>query len=64
MEAPSSLHTIPSGMTISTATSHPSMACGPPSALMSSGIVMNGPTPIMFDMLRAVAWSRPKRRVR
>ena len=23
---------------------------------------MNGPTPIMFDMLSAVAWSRPKRR--
>ena len=29
---------------------------------MSSGIVMNGPTPIMFVMLSAVACSRPKRR--
>jgi hypothetical protein len=25
-------------------------------------MVMNGPTPIMLDMLSAVAWSRPKRR--
>ena len=25
---------------------------------------MNGPTPIMFDMFSAVAWSRPKRRTR
>jgi len=23
--------------------------------------VMNGPTPIMFDMFKAVAWSSPKR---
>ena len=47
---------------MSSATTHPSIACGPPSAVMSSGIVMNGPTPIMFVMLRAVAWSRPNRR--
>src|SRR3954465_5886550 len=44
------------------ATIQPSMACGPPSADMRSGIVMNGPTPIMFVMLSAVAPSRPKRR--
>jgi hypothetical protein len=29
---------------------------------MRIGIVMKGPIPIMFDMLSAVAWSRPKRR--
>src|SRR5258705_94883 len=29
---------------------------------MSSGIVMNGPIPIMFVMFSAVACSRPKRR--
>ena len=40
------------------------MACGPPSADMRIGIVMKGPIPIMFDMLRAVACSRPKRRER
>jgi len=36
------------------------MACGPPSADMSSGIVMNGPAPIMLVMLSAVAGSSPK----
>src|SRR4051794_22565324 len=50
-------------MTISSATSHPNIACGPPNAVMRSGIVMNGPTPIMLVMLSAVACSRPKRRV-
>jgi hypothetical protein len=29
---------------------------------MRRGIVMKGPIPIMFDMFKAVAWSRPKRR--
>ncbi len=60
--APSSLQTIPSAMTMISATSQPSSACGPPSAVISSGIVMNGPMPIMFDMFSAVACSRPKRR--
>jgi hypothetical protein len=64
MADPSSLHTMPSGITISSATSHPNIACGPPSAVMSSGIVMKGPTPIMFVMLRAVACSMPKRRAK
>jgi hypothetical protein len=27
-------------------------------------MVINGPTPIMFDMFKAVAWSSPKRRSR
>src|SRR5712692_8569711 len=48
-------------MTISRPTIQPIIACGPPSAVSNSGIVMNGPMPIMFDMLRAVACSKPKR---
>src|SRR3989442_3712276 len=63
MAAPSSLQTMLAHMTIPSATSQPSIACGPPSADMSSGIVMNGPMPIMFVMFSAVACSRPKRRV-
>src|SRR5437899_2988573 len=54
---------MPSHMTITSATTQPSIAWGPPSADMSSGIVMNGPMPIMFVMLSAVACNRPKRRV-
>ena len=34
---------------------HPSMACGPPAAITISGMVMNGPTPIISIMLSAVA---------
>ena len=49
---------------MTSATSHPSSACGPPRADMSSGIVMNGPAPIMFVMLSAVAGRRPNRRGR
>src|ERR1043166_3657587 len=64
MAAPSSLQIIPSEIVISRATSQPSIACGPPSVDKSSGIVMKGPMPIMFVMLRAVASSRPNRRNR
>src|ERR1051325_3939261 len=46
------------------ATSQPSIACGPCMAAISAGMVMNGPTPIMFDMFSAVASSSPKRRSR
>src|SRR5689334_22731117 len=53
---------MPSQMTITSATIQPSIACGPPSADMRSGIVMNGPAPIMFVMFSAVAESSPKRR--
>jgi hypothetical protein len=49
-------------MTMTRATSQPTSACGPPSADIRSGMVMNGPTPIMFDMFKAVACRRPKRR--
>ncbi len=62
MAAPSSLHTMPSQTTMTSATIQPSIACGPPSAVISSGIVMNGPIPIMLIMLSAVAWSSPNRR--
>src|SRR5688572_17999970 len=54
---------MPSQMTMTRATSQPSIDCGPMSADMSSGMVMNGPAPIMFVMLSAVAGSRPKWRV-
>src|ERR1041384_5424956 len=60
--APSSLQIMPSEMVITRATSQPSIACGPPSAESRRGIVMNGPMPIMFVMLSAVASSKPKRR--
>ena len=40
------------------------MACGPPIALNTSGMVMNGPTPIMSIMLSAVALPRPMPRIR
>ena len=46
------------------ATNQPTSACGPPSADISSGIVMNGPMPIMLAMLSAVACNRPKGRAR
>src|SRR5688572_9759345 len=60
MAAPNSLQTIPSQITITSATIQPSMAWGPASADMRSGIVMNGPAPIMLVMLSAVAGRRPK----
>src|SRR4030095_3351613 len=43
------------------AAGHASIACGPasPAALISSGIVMNGPMPTMFDMFSAVACQKP-----
>ena len=53
--AASSLHTKPSHSASTPPTSHPSMHCGPPMEAMISGMVMNGPTPTMLLMLRAVA---------
>ena len=49
---------------MTSATSQPSIACGPFIADISAGMVMNGPTPIMFVMFSAVACNRPKRRSR
>ncbi len=42
----------------------PSMACGPPMAPTISGMVMNGPTPIMSIMFSAVALLTPMPRIR
>jgi hypothetical protein len=38
---------------------HPSSACGPPIAPKISGIVMNGPTPTMFNMFEVRAGKNP-----
>src|SRR3954471_22811124 len=43
---------------------HPSIACGPPIALMIRGMVMNGPTPIMSIMFSAIAERRFSPRTR
>src|ERR1044072_1609098 len=64
MAAPSSLQIIPSEIVMTNATSQPSIACGPPSVDNNSGIVMNGPMPIMLVMFSAVASNNPKRRKR
>src|SRR5580765_1478307 len=64
MEAPSSAHTRPSHMASPAPSTQPSMACGPCMAWTISGIVTNGPTPIMSMMLSAVASRRPTSRAR
>src|SRR2546430_183783 len=64
MAAPNSAHTRPSQTANSAPAIHPSIACGPPIALTISGMVMNGPTPIMSIMLSAVALPRPIPRIR
>src|SRR5271157_5589425 len=63
MAAPSSAHTRPSHKANSAPKIQPSMACGPPAAAMMSGMVMNGPTPIMSIMFSVVACSRPTPRI-
>ena len=42
----------------------PSMACGPCMAMMISGSVMNGPTPIMSSTFSRTAPARPTPRIR
>src|SRR5580704_6157751 len=64
MAAPSSADTSPSHTANNAPTTHPNMACGPPIALTTSGMVMNGPTPIMSIMLSAVALPSPIPRMR
>src|SRR6476646_4666943 len=59
MAAPSSAHTRPSHMAKIAPRIQPSMACGPPIAPTINGMVMNGPTPIMSIMFRAVALLTP-----
>ena len=63
MAAPSSAQTRPSQIAKAAPRIHPSMACGPAMALMISGMVMNGPTPIMSIMFKAVASRRPTPRI-
>src|SRR5205085_12167678 len=56
-------HTKPSQIAKAAPKIHPSIACGPAMALMISGIVMNGPTPIMSIMFSAVASRKPTSRI-
>src|SRR5579863_7990975 len=64
MAAPNSAQTRPSHMAKIAPRIQPSIACGPPIAVTISGMVMNGPTPIMSIMLSAVALLRPTPRIR
>src|SRR3974390_2129797 len=63
MAAPSSAQTRPSHNAKTAPAIQPSMACGPPAALTMSGMVMNGPTPIMSIMFSVVAPARPTPRI-
>src|SRR5271170_906553 len=62
--APNSADTSPSHTASSAPAIHPSSACGPPIALTTNGMVMNGPTPIMSIMFSAVADHSPIPRMR
>src|SRR5579864_1724591 len=62
--APNSAVTSPSQTASSAPAIQPRSACGPPIAAMTSGMVMNGPTPIMSIMFIAVALHRPMPRMR
>src|SRR5271167_359885 len=63
MAAPNSAQISPSHSASTAPAIQPSMACGPPAALTISGMVMNGPTPIMSIMLSVVAPVRPTPRI-
>src|SRR5271157_5971765 len=63
MAAPSSAQTSPSHRARTAPAIQPSMAWGPPAALTISGIVMNGPTPIMSIMFSVVAPASPTPRI-
>src|ERR1039457_7064332 len=63
MAAPNSAHTNPSHKAKTAPKIQPSMACGPPAALTISGMVMNGPTPIMSIMFSVVAPASPTPRI-
>src|ERR1035441_8193999 len=62
--APNSADTSPSHTASSAPATQPSSACGPPMALTTSGMVMNGPTPIMSIMFSEVALHSPMPRMR
>src|SRR5271165_3471925 len=63
MAAPNSAQISPSHSASTAPTIQPSMACGPPAALTISGMVMNGPTPIMSIMFSVVAPASPTPRM-
>src|ERR1039457_5526055 len=63
MAAPNSAHTNPSQRAKTAPKIQPSMACGPPAALTISGMVINGPTPIMSIMFSVVAPASPTPRI-
>src|SRR5271167_2610105 len=63
MAAPSSAQTRPSQSASTAPAIQPSMACGPPAALTISGMVINGPTPIMSIMFSVVAPVSPTPRI-
>src|ERR1019366_1987730 len=63
MAAPNSAQTRPSHRAKTAPKIQPSMACGPPAALTISGMVMNGPTPIMSIMFSVVAPASPTPRI-
>ena len=62
--APSSAQISPSHMTISMATGQPIMLCGPPIAMRSTGMLINGPAPNMLATLSDVACARLSSRFR
>src|SRR5438270_8419622 len=64
MAAPNSAQTRPSQKATTAPNNHPTIACGPCALLSRSGIVMNGPTPIISSMLADVASRRPMPRIR
>src|SRR6516225_435201 len=63
MAAPNSAQTRPSQSAKAAPRIQPNIACGPPAALTTSGIVMNGPTPIMSIMFSVVALASPTPRI-
>ena len=63
-DAPSSAHTRPSHIASTAPIIHPSIACGPCMAMMISGSVMNGPTPIMSSTFSRTAPARLTPRIR
>src|SRR3954452_15365535 len=63
MAAPNSAQTIPSHKATIAPRIQPNSAIGPFALLSRRGIVINGPTPIISNMLAAVAWRNPMPRI-
>src|SRR5215471_12758596 len=62
MAAPSSAHTMPSQSATTAPISHPSIAWGPFIFASRTGMVMNGPTPIISSMFALMAPGSPMAR--